>query len=157
MTLDELTDREKIRETIARYSLAGDARDVDAFMALFADHAVLEFEGFAPLDGFRFEGIDKIDPTSRWQLQAQRAQSLGGSKFVRHNLTTQRIDLTGRNTANARTYFVVFTDIGPDHSGLYTDSLMKRDGCWLFVHRTIRLDWRSPESLFPAHEKRVKV
>jgi hypothetical protein len=150
MTVDDLSAREGIRHTIASYNMAGDSRNVDEFVALFADDAVFEFAGFPPLEGFRFEGREAIDPTARWKKYSEREQSSRGSSFVRHNLTTSRIELTGPETARARTYFVVFTDIGPDHSGVYTDELVKRGDRWLFAHRSIRLDWRAPGSLFPV-------
>ncbi len=41
------------------------------------------------------------------------------------------------------------TDIGPDHSGTYNDLFRKVGGQWLIAHRKIRVDWRSPDSLFP--------
>ena len=46
------------------------------------------------------------------------------------------------------------TDIGPDHAGIYSDALVKRGDRWLLAHRTIRLDWRSPQSLFPVVDTR---
>jgi hypothetical protein len=157
MTVDELSAREGIRDTIARYNVAGDLRNVDDFLSLFACDAVFEFAGFPPLEGFRFEGREAIDPTARWKQYTERERSSRGSSFVRHNLTTCRIDLTGPETARTCTYFVVFTDIGPDHSGFYTDELVRRGARWLFAHRRIRLDWRSPESLFPLIDKRPRT
>lgn len=150
MTIDEMLARESIRHTIASYCVAGDSRAVDDFVSLFADDAVFEFAGFPPLPGFRFEGREAIDPKARWKRYAELERSSRGASFVRHNLTTCRIDLTSPETAKARTYFAVFTDIGPDHAGVYADELVKRDDRWLFAHRQIRLDWRSPESLFPV-------
>ena len=150
MSVDEMLAREAIRHTIASYSIAGDSRQVEAFVALFADDAVFEFAGFPPLPGFRFEGLEAINPTARWRQYAERESSARGSSFVRHNLTTCRIELTGPATAKALSYFVVYTDIGPDHSGCYTDELVKRGDRWLFAHRKIRLDWRAPGSLFPV-------
>jgi hypothetical protein len=153
MTVDDLLAREGIRHTIASYNMAGDSRNAAEFVALFADDAVLEFAGFPPLQGFRFQGREAIDPIPRWRQYAEMEKALGGSSFLRHNLTTCRIELTGPETAKARTYFVVFTDIGPDHCGVYTDELVRRGDRWLFAHRKIRLDWRAPESLFPVVDK----
>ena len=48
---------------------------------------------------------------------------------------------------------LVFTDIGPDHAGTYDDRLVRQGVGWLFAHRRIRLDWRSPESIFPPLPK----
>jgi hypothetical protein len=150
MTLDELLAREGIRKTIHGYNAAGDARDGKAFAALFAEDAVLEFAGFGPVPGFRSEGIGEIRArTASWSPEPGKDPSLSLASFIRHNLTTCRINLTGADGAKAKTYFVVFTDIGPDHAGTYTDRLVRRGEDWLLAHRRIALDWRSPDSIFP--------
>jgi uncharacterized protein (TIGR02246 family) len=150
MTLEELLAREAIRRTINGYTAAGDARDGEAFATLFAEDAVLEFAGFGPVPGFRSEGIGDIRAhTTSWSPLPGKDPSLTLASFIRHNLTTCRIDLTGPDSATARTYFVVFTDIGPDHAGTYSDRLVRQGGDWRFAHRRIPLDWRSPDSIFP--------
>ena len=151
MTLDDVIARESIRDTIAGYTIAGDSRDAEAFASLFADNAILEFAGYPPLPGFCNEGRAEIRKRiSSWSSIPGEDPSMRNTSFIRHNLTTSRIELTGRDTARAKTYFVVFTDIGPDHSGTYSDELVRQDDRWLFAHRRIALDWRSPDSLFPA-------
>jgi len=67
---------------------------------------------------------------------------------VRHHLSTSKIDLTGPDTAKARTYWVAWTDIGPDHAGYYLDTFRKVDGAWLIAHRRVRMDWEADASLF---------
>jgi len=156
MTLDDLLAREAIRQTISAYTIAGDLRDREAFLAVWADDAVFEFAAFPPLPGFRFEGLAQIDPEGRWRRYGEMERTHGGSSFLRHNLTTGQIELTGPETARARTYFVVFTDIGPDHAGTYSDALVRRKDRWLFAHRQIRLDWRSPDSLFPVVDRQAR-
>lgn len=151
MTLDDVIARESIRDTIAGYTIAGDSRDAEAFARLFAEDAILEFAGYPPLPGFCNEGRDEIrNRISGWSSIPGEDPSMRNTSFIRHNLTTSRIELTGADTARAKTYFLVFTDIGPDHSGTYTDELVRQDDRWLFAHRRIALDWRSPDSLFPA-------
>jgi hypothetical protein len=154
MNLDEMLAREGVRKTIHGYNAAGDARDGRSFTALFADEAILEFAGFGPVPGFRSEGIGEIRVrTATWSPEPVKDPSLSQTRFIRHNLTTCLIELTGPDSATARTYFVVFTDIGPDHAGTYTDTLVRRGEDWLFAHRRIALDWRSPDSLFPPLPK----
>lgn len=154
MTLDEMLAREGIRKTIHAYNAAGDTRDGEAFTALFADDAVLEFAGFGPVPGFRSAGIAEIrSRTASWSPVPGQDPSLSLASFIRHNLTTCRIDLAGPDSATARTYFVVFTDIGPDHAGFYADTLVRQGEDWRFAHRKIALDWRSPESIFPPLPK----
>ena len=151
MTLDDVIARESIRQTIAGYTVAGDSRDGASFVALFTDDAILEFAGFPPVPGFRAEGVEALrQRTASWSSVPGQDPSLRKTTFIRHNLTTCRIELTGDGGASAKTYFVVFTDIGPDHSGTYTDRLVRRGNRWQFAHRSIALDWRSPDSLFPA-------
>jgi hypothetical protein len=151
MTLDEVIAREAIRATIAGYTMAGDSRDAEAFAALFADNATLEFAGFPPVPGFRSDGIAQIrQRTSTWSNRPGEDPSLLNTSFIRHNLTSCRIAFTSQDRATARTYFIVYTDIGPDHSGTYDDELVRQGERWLFAHRRITLDWRSPASLFPA-------
>lgn len=154
MTIDELLAREAIRHTLATYTIAGDSRVAADFLSAFTDDAILEFAGYPPLPGFRFEGHAQIDPTERWRRYGELERELGGSSFLRHNLTTSKIELTGPDTARARSYFVVMTDIGPDHAGVYSDELARRGERWLLARRTIRLDWRSPASLFPVVDTR---
>jgi len=154
MNVEELLARESIRHTIASYTVAGDTRDVGMFVELFAENAIFEFAGFPPLEGFRFEGRAAIDPTARWQRYDERERADWGSSFLRHNLTTCLIEVDGPDSARARTYFVVFTDIGPDHCGVYLDDFVRQGDRWLFAHRRIRLDWRSPDSLFPLIARR---
>jgi hypothetical protein len=150
MTLEEMLAREGIRKTINGYTAAGDSRDGAAFAALFAGDAVLEFAGFDPVPGFRSEGLAAIrERTASWSPVPGKDPSLTLASFIRHNLTTCRIDLTGADSATARTYFVVFTDIGPDHAGTYSDTLVRQGEEWLFTHRRIALDWRAPDSVFP--------
>ncbi len=150
MTLDEVVARESIRQTIANYTVAGDTRTRELFHGQFAEDALFEFAGFAPLPGFRHEGIEAIrGMTAAWVKLPVEDPTMRSASFIRHNLTTCDIRLTGPNTATARTYFVVFTDIGPDHAGVYADNLVRQGERWLFAHRRITLDWRSPESIFP--------
>jgi hypothetical protein len=150
MTLEEMLAREGIRKTIHGYNAAGDARDGEAFVALFADDAVLEFGGFGPVPGFHSAGIDAIRArTTTWSEEPGKDPSLSLASFIRHNLTTCRVVLNGPDSASARTYFIVLTDIGMDHAGTYTDRLIRQGGDWLFAHRRIALDWRSPDSIFP--------
>lgn len=150
MTNDERIAIESIRLTITGYTIAGDSRNAEAYHPLFTEDAVLEFAGFPPVPGFRCEGRAEIRArVASWNPEPGKDPSLGLTRFIRHNLTTCQIDLTGPDTATARSYFIVFTEIGPDHMGTYDDDLVRQGDGWLFHHRRIALDWRSPDSLFP--------
>ena len=143
MTVDELLAREAIRHTLASYNVAGDRARADEFAEVFTEDGVLE------TGSFRQEGRERI---RQWMSGAGRdpdaAPRAKAVSFVRHNITTCQIDITGPDTAKARTYYVVFTDIGPDHSGYYVDDFRRVGERWLISHRKARLDWRAPESTF---------
>jgi hypothetical protein len=150
VTHDEAIAREAIRKTINAYTIAGDSRLPEVFHPLWAEDAILEFAGFPPVPGFRREGRDAIrGGTASWSNVPGEDPSLTRTSFIRHNLTSCRIELTGTGTARARTYFIVFTELGPDHMGVYSDDLVREGDEWLFRHRQITLDWRAPGSLFP--------
>jgi hypothetical protein len=156
---NEADELEAIRRTLASYNVAGDRMRLDDLAATFAEDGVLEL------------------PTSSLHGRAAIAAGLGGGArrdanppsdanagsrrptFVRHHLTTSRLELTGPDAAVGRTYLIVFTDVGPDHAGVYVDKLRKLDGAWLFEHRKVMIDWLSEATLFgnlvAAHKARL--
>jgi hypothetical protein len=147
MELEELLAREAIRKTMAQYTMAGDRLRTEAFVDAFTEDAVMETEGVPEADSFRYEGREQISMwIRRWLTPAERPVSL--ARFIRHHLSTCEIELTGPDTARARTYFGVYTDIGPDHAGVYVDAFRKEDGRWRIAHRRVRLDWRRADSLY---------
>jgi 3-phenylpropionate/cinnamic acid dioxygenase small subunit len=157
MTLDELLARESIRETMARYTMGGDRLKVEELVAAFTPDAVLESEGVPEQDAFRYEGHEQIRAwLSRWSGGTGGAASGPRASFVRHHLSTSQIELTGPETAKVRTYWVAYTDIGPDHCGYYVDQFRKTGEAWLIAHRKVRLDWRSPDSLFKTAVSRSR-
>ncbi|MGB8366475.1 MAG: nuclear transport factor 2 family protein [Rhizomicrobium sp.] len=145
MTIEELLAREGIRHTLASYNMAGDRARAEDFSAVFTEDGILE------TSAFRHEGRQAIrDWMDGVRAPSADAPSFPSAKFVRHNLTTCQIEMTGPETAAARTYFVVFTDIGPDHCGYYVDTFRKVGARWLIAHRKARTDWTSPNSKFRA-------
>ena len=149
MTLDEMLAREAIRQTMAAYTVAGDRLRVEEFVAVFTEDAIMEAEGVPPEDMFRYEGRAGISQwITRWREPPKEVGRVHQATFIRHHLSTCHIELTGPDSARARTYWVAYTDIGPDHSGYYLDVFRKVGTDWLIAHRRVRLDWRSPDSLF---------
>jgi hypothetical protein len=141
MEIEELLAREEIRQLIAVYATAGDGGRREQFSSVFTEDAVLS----AP--GLHYEGRDNI-------VQGLFAGSRSSSskralpKFVRHNITTSNITFTGSGCASGRSYFVVVTDVGLDHSGVYTDEFRKVDGAWKIASREVRIDYCSPHTRF---------
>lgn len=142
---DEAAELVAIRNVMSAYNIAGDRMRVEALAATFMEDGVLQ------------------TPTATYRGRAEILAGLGGRPqaaakprtgprptVVRHNLTTSHVILTAADTAEGRTYFIVFTDVGPDHAGHYVDRLRKLDGTWRFEHRDVRVDWIAEASLFPA-------
>jgi hypothetical protein len=149
MTLEELLARESIRKTLASYTLAGDRLRADDFAAVFTTYGVLESEAVGTTDAFRYEGREALRAwLMRWHDAGVSVEPGRQASFVRHHLSTSHIDMTGVDTATGRTYWVAYTDIGLDHCGYYIDVFNKVQQQWLIAHRKVRLDWRSPHSLF---------
>jgi hypothetical protein len=153
MTTEELLAREAIRATMARYNMAGDRLRIDDYVACFTDDGVMEAEHRDPSNTFRYAGRAAIRAWQQRWLDHTKAKPAGAggvhqASFARHHLSTCEIELTGFDTARARTYWVAWTDIGPDHAGVYIDSFRRVGEAWLIAHRKVREDWRSPQSLF---------
>jgi hypothetical protein len=75
--------------------------------------------------------------------------SLGASlekPYIRHHLTSVRIDVEGRDRASATSYFLAITERGPDHWGRYRDELIQVGDAWLFKRRRVRVDGHAPGS-----------
>ncbi len=147
-----------IQRTLAAYNLAGDRMRVQALAETFTPNGVLETptgrmtgrtEIVAGLSGGAREGAPPPSTSAR------------RPNFVRHNLTTSRYELTGPDTAEGKSYFLVYTDIGADHMGFYTDQMRKLDGQWYIEHRKVALDWMAENSLFESqlgvHKARLKA
>lgn len=149
MTIDELLAREAIRDTLAKYNVSGDRLKIDDYAACFSEDGIMEAEHKDPAFAFRYEGREAIRAWQRrWLDQTTRGAGVHRATFARHHLSTSKIDLTGPDSANVRTYWVAWTDIGPDHAGYYLDTFRKVGEEWLIAHRRVREDWRSPASLF---------
>jgi hypothetical protein len=140
----EVIARAGIARTLATCAQAGDARKVEVYAQCFAEHGVLELAA-------RIEGREAI---RRW-LEGPRVirqPDTPAPGFVSHHLTTCNMMLTSGSTAKVRTYFLVITAIGLDHSGYYDDQFLQVGAAWLIAHRRPRTLWRSPESLIVEQE-----
>jgi hypothetical protein len=155
VTLDELLAREAIRHTLATYNIYGDRVKVEEFLAAFTDDAVLEFGGERVGQKTRHEGREAIhgwmtDWTSRPKSAEPKTEPAPAAQamFVRHHITTSHITFTGPETAEGRTYFAVYTPVGPDHAGVYVDKFRKVGDRWLIAYRQARTEWHAAGSLF---------
>jgi hypothetical protein len=139
----EAAELAAIRHVQATYNIAGDRLRLAELAAAFTEGGVLETATDRMVG--RTAIAEGLDP-------GRKPAMAGGVRrptLVRHNLTTSSIALTGPASAEGRTYFIVFTDIGPDHMGVYVDKLSKTDDGWRLAHRRVLIDWVSADSLFP--------
>jgi hypothetical protein len=142
----ESEELQSIRNTLAAYNVAGDRLRLEDLAATFLPDGVLEMPG-ATLQGREaiMRGLGGADRES-----TPGARSAAKPSFVRHHLTTSHIEMKDETTAGARSYFIVFTDIGLDHVGAYADTLHKVEGQWLFRHRRVMIDWMHENTFFSS-------
>jgi hypothetical protein len=140
MTPDQAIAREAIKHTMSVYNTEGDRGRLDGLASAFFEDGVLETEN-ETLHGRAAiaEGLG-AGVTTR---ASEPGRDVG---FVRHNLTTSRVEFRSDTEANSWTYFIVFTKFGPDHMGTYIDNFKKSDDRWLIAHRRVKLHWKNPES-----------
>ena len=151
MTVDDLLAREAIRDMMAQFNTSGDRLKINDFVACFTEDAIMETDEVPDERAFRYEGKPAIREWQERRLDRQLDDSaVHQARFVRHHLSTSKIDLTGPDSARARTYWVAWTDVGPDHAGCYLDEFRKVGVRWLIAYRQVRMDWESDESLFKA-------
>jgi hypothetical protein len=149
---DPSCELEAIRNTLAAYNIAGDRLQLKTLASTFTEAGVLE------------------TPIARMEGRAAILQGLGGGRspadpkgrrptLVRHHLTTCLLDLKSSDTADGRSYFIVYTDIGPDHIGAYLDQFWKIAGKWLIAERRVYIDWMNDQTFFTdllvAHRERL--
>jgi hypothetical protein len=132
---DELIARERIRDAIARYAHFADGGRLEELAALFAEDGTLEIAGRPPLTG-RAAIVTFLNGV-------KRTPDAGASPFIRHHVSSVRIDVQGANEATAASYFFVITERGPDHWGRYRDDFIRIDEEWLFKRRRVRVDGKA--------------
>ncbi|MDO7842068.1 nuclear transport factor 2 family protein [Sphingomonas immobilis] len=138
--MSETVDREAIRHLMAVYNINGDRGRIDALAGAFTEDGTIEFSGQAT------SGRAAI--AARLSGKGTRNPAL---ELSRHHLTTSLIELDG-DTATARSYFQVVTNQGLDHHGHYADRLVRTAEGWRIAHRSVRIDYQSPDTLFaPLH------
>lgn len=123
---------EAIRALACRYAQAVDRRDWAQLATLFTEDAAVEGPGFT------LPGRDAILAGMR-PLDQYRA--------TQHHVHNQLVTVNG-DVASAETYCIanhVYTRAGVDRKldwGIrYQDSLVLRNGQWLFTRRSLLIDW----------------
>jgi hypothetical protein len=147
MELWELSARERIRDSLARYNWSGDAMRLPELAESFCEDGELELRGGPKARGraaiVEFLGGAVASPNSL-------AQKSGVRRIVRHNVTNIRFTEITRQHARVACYFAVFTEIGLDHYGRYRDLFVpvgpQEDAEWLIRHRFVSTDWHASNS-----------
>ncbi len=142
--------REAIRKTMAMNNISGDRSEDENYANTYTEDGILESRISRDTPAHVIESRAAI---LEWKSGRSRGAMDNPDQrekpaFVRHNLTTSRIELTGPDTASCRSYFQVNTQIGPDHCGVYVDRFRKVDDDWLIAHRKVLVDWFAPNSMF---------
>ena len=143
MELWELSARERIRDTLARYNWSGDAMRLGELAASFCTDGKLELRGGESVRGreaiVEFLGGAMASPNAV-------AQESGVRRIVRHNVTNIRFTAMTPKRAEVACYFTVVTEIGLDHYGRYRDVFVPVGDEWLIQHRFVSTDWHAPDS-----------
>jgi hypothetical protein len=147
MTPEQARSAAAIRQTQAVYATEGDRGRVDDLLATFTEEGVLEFHGLV------HQGRDAIRAALSPTADARKLEAGRGARvFLRHNLTTSRIEFdVADDAAHAWTYFMVMSPIGLDHTGLYVDRFVRQDERWLIARRRVKINWAAPGSSQARH------
>ncbi|HET6952108.1 MAG TPA: nuclear transport factor 2 family protein [Acidimicrobiales bacterium] len=155
MELWELVARERIRDTLARYTWSGDALRLAELAHAFCEDGRLEIRSQAPLQGrdaiVAYLGGAFGDPAAsgdaaRRAARRAEAEASGVKRIVRHNVTNVRFLELAPDRCRVASYFTVVTEIGLDHYGRYRDTFVPVGDEWLIQHRFVSTDWRAPGS-----------
>ena len=146
----ELVARERIRDSLARYTWSGDSLQLAELALAFCEDGVLEVRGGEPIHGRVgitefLSGVGRTAPAV-----ATAASTPPVRRIVRHNVANVRFLEITAERALVASYFTVFTEIGLDHYGRYRDAFVPVGDEWLIQHRFVSTDWRAPDSVFSA-------
>jgi hypothetical protein len=132
LTLDDLLDREAIRQALARYARGMDRQNLELVLEAYWPDAR---DAHGPIEG---------SP----QEFAEFAQASWPTLRMEHTMGQSYIELAG-NFANVETYFIAHHHLTAEHveyeylvGGRYNDRFEKRDGAWKVLNRVVVYDWR---------------
>jgi hypothetical protein len=151
MDLWELIARESARDLVARYNACGDADEIDAMVALFAEDAVMDVGEWG-----RHEGRDAIRTFFEGVRRPATVQPTSQRRFIRHFTGTHRIDVESPERARGQCYFLVLTAEGLDHWGRYVDEYVATQGIWRFSRREVVVEGVTPGGWADARRTRIR-
>ena len=131
--IQEILDKESIRELVYTYCRAADRHDNCLMRSLYHEDAYDDHGAF-----FKGKAMEFID------LLPEIQKSMG---ILHHNVTTHNIKLNGEQ-AEGETYIIAFHQVLTEEGnydvligGRYFDKYEKRDGLWKFSSRAVDADW----------------
>lgn len=132
----EWQERVAIRHTMSLYHAGSDSGDYDRLGLAYAPDGAMA--GGKPL--VRTVGREAI--VARLDQAAdERGRQGRDGRFQRHHLSTSIVEFDSPTEASGTSYFLVLTEAGPDHAGVYTDRFVKIEGKWFIQERQIALEW----------------
>ena len=141
MEVEELLARESIKHTMAKYSMAGDEFEVEDYVSCFTEDGTMEFANFPGQGHLLFNGREEIrEFVSGFFGAVKRGDAALPWTFMRHHITTCRIQLIDENSARAKTYILYSSNHGVENSGIYTDEFRKVGDHWLIASRNWTVD-----------------
>lgn len=139
--VQQLEDREEIRELILAYGRALDSRDFVAFAELFARDDGEWVGGFGSARG-RDAIFELMDSTI-----GHDPDPAGHGSF--HVLTNERIDVDGDTATGVTKWIFVMPGDGGNprwvYLGHYDDQFIRENGRWRFLRREAFTDLPAPE------------
>ena len=131
--VQELLDKESIRELVHLYCRAADRHDTELMRTLYHEDAFDDHGSF-----FKGKAMDFIEMLPEIQKSMV---------ILHHNVTTHNIKLDGL-MAQGETYIIAFHQVLSDEGnfdvligGRYFDEYEKRDDVWKFSSRAVDADW----------------
>ena len=143
MDIWERNARESIRHTLALYHAGGDSGDYDLLGSAFSEDGILVRGN----PGMVLVGREEIVTALKARVLQRGRQGEAGC-FQRHHLTSSHVESISPMEAVVTSYFLVITELGPDHAGIYADRFAKVGDCWLIARRQAKKDWIRPDSRF---------
>src|SRR5262245_32218679 len=132
--VQELMDREKIREVVHRYCWTVDRGTLEEVMHFFDDPCELRLVPGKPY-------IGRAAVQSWYEAYIENRMEV-----LRHLIHNQIITVQG-DTATSKSYFDAVGDLKGEAimaAGFYEDSLLRVRGKWKFTEKIIRLDYIAP-------------
>ena len=131
--IQEILDKESIRELVCTYCRAADRHDNELMRTLYHEDAYDDHGSF-----FKGKAMEFID------LLPEIQKSMG---ILHHNVTTHNIKING-DRAEGETYIIAFHQVLTEKGnydvligGRYFDEYEKRENVWKFSSRAVDADW----------------